>query len=457
MTEWNEDNFLEKITPLLGRSVGRALCSEASALSAVAGGQASEIVKKAIAVHTLGCPTCTDLQRRLERFDDPALAGDDAEWGQTEKRLDNWLQSFLASDAAVHRKRDRTRSSRLLRWWKSLTNPIIVRRFRLALVPAGTLALVICSFLAGRVSVLRSPQVGSEVMSLKRLPTTVAPSSAVTEQRASETKPTGKSHLTQASRTQSKPGEETAVAARANGRIGPQAASPAAPHESAGANGIVAPTPDPHGNSEVASISSPVEPPTLIGSSAPDAGSGRTIETAETSATAHSVAQAAPRPHSARRATPSGMASLVASRGVASAPEERAEPLPTTPAPAVITLDAGTRVWIALRAIRPKVEGVSDFRGAVLLPVTRSGAVLLGRNVEVSGTVIVRNGKRSVQILEFVSTGAHYRLRSASGEANLRLLGAGEAVEFDAGRVLETWMAAASVYERVPGESRPRK
>jgi hypothetical protein len=64
----------------------------------------------------------------------------------------------------------------------------------------------------------------------------------------------------------------------------------------------------------------------------------------------------------------------------------------------------------------------------------------------------VRNGKRSVQILEFLSPGAHYRLRSLSGEANLRLLGAGEVVEFDAGRVLEAWMASASTYEKLPTE-----
>jgi hypothetical protein len=91
----------------------------------------------------------------------------------------------------------------------------------------------------------------------------------------------------------------------------------------------------------------------------------------------------------------------------------------------------------------------------VLLPVTQSGAVLIGRNTEVSGIMTAKNGKRSVQILEFLSTGAHYRLRSASGEANLRLLGAGEALEFDAGRVLETWMASASMYEKLPGEPRP--
>jgi hypothetical protein len=67
----------------------------------------------------------------------------------------------------------------------------------------------------------------------------------------------------------------------------------------------------------------------------------------------------------------------------------------------------------------------------------------------------VRNGKRSVQILEFLSTGARYRLKGASGDVNLRLLGAGEAVEFDAGRVVETWMASVSTYEKMPGESSP--
>jgi hypothetical protein len=121
----------------------------------------------------------------------------------------------------------------------------------------------------------------------------------------------------------------------------------------------------------------------------------------------------------------------------------------------VIRLDAGTRVWIALRSVRPRADGASEFRGVVLLPVTQSGAVLLSRNTEVSGTMTVRNGKKSVRILEFLSTGAHYRLRSASGEADVRLLGAGEAVEFDAGRVVETWMASASTYEKLSAESRP--
>jgi hypothetical protein len=116
-----------------------------------------------------------------------------------------------------------------------------------------------------------------------------------------------------------------------------------------------------------------------------------------------------------------------------------------------IKLDAGTRVWIALKSIHPQPDGVSEFRGVVLLPVTQSGATLIGRNAGVSGAITVRNGRRSVQILEFLSVGARYTLAGASGQVDLRLLGAGEALEFDAGRVLETWMASQSTYVKLRG------
>ena len=150
------------------------------------------------------------------------------------------------------------------------------------------------------------------------------------------------------------------------------------------------------------------------------------------------------------RSIPSGTRSIAASRGTAPAPAAKAERSPVIPAPAAIRLDAGTRVWVTLMSVRPRPDGVSEFHGVVLLPVTQSGTLMLGRNAEVSGTMTARNGKRSVQILEFLWMGTRYRLRSASGEANLRLLGAGDVVEFDAGRVLETWMASVSTFERQP-------
>src|ERR1035438_7198634 len=166
MTGWNEDNFIERVVPLLGRRSGAAPCPEAAAFLAASDGDTSGALKKAMAEHASKCPECRDLQQRMERFDAPMVADQDAEWIQTEKRLDNWLESFLASDAAVHHERDRVRASRLRLLWARLTGPNAFRQWRWALVPALALALVIGSFMAGRVSVRPAPQVTAEVQKL---------------------------------------------------------------------------------------------------------------------------------------------------------------------------------------------------------------------------------------------------------------------------------------------------
>ena len=455
MTGWNEDNFIERVVPLLGRRSGAAPCPEAAAFLAASDGDTSGVLKEAMAEHASRCPDCRDLQQRMERFDAPMVADYNGEWKQTEKRLDNWLESFLASEAAVHHERDRVRASLLRLCWTRLTGASVFRQLRWALVPAVTVALVICSFLAGRVSVRRPPQVTAEV---QRLPATMIPPPAIVAQRAPEG-PAGESRVSQPPQAQPKAVGGAAIASGAPVRIGPSATSPAAPHENVHATDTAVPTPPPASNSEKAPIFSPLEPvqnPT--GNSAPispPARGERAVETAETSGAAPSIASPRPGVVPSSRAAPSGLRSIVASRGVARAPEAKGEHPPAASAPPVIRLDAGTRVWITLKSIHPRADGVSEFRGLVLLPVTQSGATLLGRNTEVSGTMTVSNGKRSVQILEFLSAGAHYKLRGASGEANLRLLGAGEVVEFDAGRVLETWMAVVSMYDKQSSASKP--
>ena len=452
MTGWNEDNFIERIIPLLGRRFGAAACPEAAAFLAASNGETSGVLRKAMAEHASGCPDCRDLQQRMERFDAPMVTGHDAERQQTEKRLDNWLESFLAADAAFHREHDRVRPSRLRLCWTKLMRPSVVQQWRWALVSAVTLALVICSFLAGRVSVRRSPPLTAEV---KGLPATTIPPQTVVAQRASERDPTGESQVSRTPQTPPKPAEGGAIA---RGRITPSPGSSTAPGDGARPTETAVLAPPVSINPERAPISSPPEPlQASPGNSAPtfpSARGDRAAQTAEASGSAASIRPVVPGVLPSRQAVPSGMTAVTISRGVPPAPEARAAPSLAIPAPAVIRLDAGTRVWIALRSIRTQADGVSEFRGVLLLPVTQSGATLLGRNTEVSGTVTARDGKRSVQILEFLSAGAHYRLRGASGEANLRLLGAGEVVQFDAGRVLETWMAAVSTYDKLGGEPR---
>lgn len=459
MTRWNEDNFLEELMLPLRRGLAADPCPQVEALRAVADSEASENLKKAIAAHTAECPTCRDLQQRLQAFDAPRLTGQEAEWERTEGRLESWLKGFLASEGAVYKVDRRTRESHPRLWWKRLTTLPVGWRMRWVLVPAATIAVVICSFLVGRLSAPRSRQLTADATTYRSSSPNPMLAATVAEARIPE-RPDREAELPQVARQNPpNPVGAAAVASIAPTRKNTSVAAMAAPHPSAPANGTAVLTPHAPSKSEEASISSPPEPlqnPTETSAQlSPHAPAQRTVETAEAPGSAPS-----PRPfgsavtHSARP-MPAGMRSAVAYRGAAAASEARVEHPPTVPAPPLIRLDAGTRVWISLKSVQPLTDGVSNFRGVVLLPVTQSGATLLGRNTEVSGTMTVSNGKRSVQIREFLSAGAHYRLRSAGGEANLRLLGAGEVVEFDAGKVLEAWMASASTYEKLPAESRP--
>ena len=458
MTRWNEDDFLEELMLPLRRGLAADPCPQVEALRAVADSEASENSKKTIAAHTAECPTCRDLQQRLQAFDAPTITGQEAEWERTEGRLDSWLKGFLVSEGAVYEVDPRPREPHPRLWWKRLTTLPVGWQMRWVLVPAATIAVVICSFLVGRLSAPRSRQLTADGTTHRSSSPNPIPAGSVVEARIPESGPDREPLLSQAGpRTRPNPARD-AVAPNAPTPI-THAAAPATPSQKLRESDSAVLAPPAPGKSEEMSAPAPPPPPQYPAETSaqlsPHAPAQRTVETAEASGSAPS-----PRPfgsalmHSARP-MPAGMRSAVASRGVGAAPEARVEHPPTIPAPPLIRLDAGTRVWISLKSVQPLTDGVSDFRGVVLLPVTQSGATLLGRNTEVSGTMTVSNGKRSVQIREFLSAGAHYRLRSAGGEANLRLLGAGEVVEFDAGKVLEAWMASASTYEKLPAESRP--
>jgi hypothetical protein len=54
-----------------------------------------------------------------------------------------------------------------------------------------------------------------------------------------------------------------------------------------------------------------------------------------------------------------------------------------------------------------------------------------------------------------VAWGARYKLRGAAAAMNSSTPGTCPAVEFNAGQVLETWLASVSIYEIVPGADAP--
>jgi hypothetical protein len=425
--------------PMLRNTQGPDRCSDVETMCAIADEDMNESLRVAIAAHTAICPACANLQQRLFRFNDAKNIESGPEWKETERRLEDWFKQFVASDVA-----QRTQEP-VRHWWQNLASLLSTPQVRWAFVTATALVLVVGSFVAGRISV-RSRQLSTVLVQPgKSTPKATMPPTATelsrsefpkSERQMARAVPSPARNISGSATTRSvRPAKPDATAhsteaatARTSPEIPDNPAVPAPPE--------IRREPE-----QAAAAAAPASP---------FAREGTRGETAQTSGRSAPISRPASRAFavSLGRATPPA-----ASRNLTSAGETRPENQPTpVPTPPVIRLEAGTRVWITLKSVLPRVDGVSEFRGVVLLPVTQSDVVLLGRNTQVSGTMTVRNGKRSVQILEFLSPGAHYRLRSASGEANLRLLGAGEVVEFDAGRVLETWMASASTYEKLPPE-----
>jgi hypothetical protein len=101
MTDWNEETFLDRLMPHLRTEMrrGQDCCPDAEALGAVADGSAAAWLKSAVQRHLTRCSACSELYRRLSAFQSPGSSKADAEWAQEEKRLDNWMEAFLAQAA----------------------------------------------------------------------------------------------------------------------------------------------------------------------------------------------------------------------------------------------------------------------------------------------------------------------------------------------------------------------
>lgn len=443
--------------PLLGRITDGGPCPHTCVSRKQSNGETIEALETALASHASGCPACEDLQQRLQRFNAPMIAGPDTEWKQAEERLHNWLQSFLASDAAFHQAGEHKDLSRLSSFWRDLTQPFLARQMRWALVPGAVLALAIGSFLAGRISVRPSERMIAEATRSNEAAQSATPKQVAPESRFPAQSSIGEQRFSQPVPPNTHGSiARTDITPSAIGQRRPAGALPVFPRKMEDVAETRGNRPAFPSDSEKPVISSIPEPPqtSVPRASVPQAAPvNRAFQTARTLGSVNSAVPDSSVAISSGRATsPVGMAASRTPSGGAFPREARAGLPIAPPLPHEIKLGAGTRVWIALKSIHPRADGVSEFRGVVLLPVTQAGAVLLGRNAEVSGTIALRKGKKSVQLMGFLWSGTHYRLRSANGEASLRLLGAGEAVEFDAGRVLETWMASESTYEKLSGE-----
>jgi hypothetical protein len=119
MTGWNADNFLEKLLAQARLQPGaeRGPCPDAETLCAGLDGDAPVLLRKLVLEHLRHCRDCAELQNRLLNFGTRTSTEPEAAWKETSKRLDIWLEGFLASETArlhgskpvaVSRKRSRS-------------------------------------------------------------------------------------------------------------------------------------------------------------------------------------------------------------------------------------------------------------------------------------------------------------------------------------------------------------
>jgi hypothetical protein len=430
--------------PLLQRKQGPHRCPDTETMCAVVEGSATEPMKSAFAAHKTVCPSCAKLHERLRSFDEAGSPLSEPEWRQTEKRLSNWLDNLLASDSALVVVDRGVTKSGLRDHLQRLTEPLGALKIRWLLIPVATLALVICSFLAGRVSVRRVPQAVAEAVPPKdAIANAIHPSPAITE---IPSEPHRAQAATHAHPTPARPNRIGSA-----GPPGMGAAGSVQSRQEEPANETASVTPP-------ASAADPAAQPTGASSAPapPTAHSDRAVQAAQTPSPAPSgIARRPVNGGVVRAAPPSGFAPVVSSRSAAeSVSKAKTEQPSPILAPAEISLEVGTRVWISLKSIRQRADGSSEFSGLLLLPVAQSGAVVLERNTQISGTISVRQGKTEVQITEFSLNLARYRLKGTGGEVNTHSV-AGRAVTFDAGKVLETWIASPSKFGKLPEEAKP--
>jgi len=108
---------------------------------------------------------------------------------------------------------------------------------------------------------------------------------------------------------------------------------------------------------------------------------------------------------------------------------------------------AGVRLLIHVVSISRQPDGSFTFRGTLLQPVALAdGSNPLDQGTKLSGWGTVNGGHATAVVTRFTAWEADYSLQAPRGEKGK--IGSGPAIELDPGKVLEVFLASASVYEK---------
>jgi hypothetical protein len=451
MSEWREENFLERLADSSAKTAGVELCPEAESLFARSDSGGNGAMSAELSQHLSDCGLCADLRQRLELFDQGRSTDLDSDGREAEKRLDAWMKGFVAAErltpkvaATVAAEVEATVAATVAPAKVIAYQPPLkvsrVWKMQWALAAA---ALVIIGL--GGVYIRRSIFALAPTTEMARVATEAAP-------------------VAPAQVPAQDPAQATSIAATptpkanaAKGGVRPAGVKANSP--------ATAPAPSTSGEQSAAVPELGTAPQT----SAPQTSASET-PAAETSAQAapsvgsdsQVAAESTPAPGSSGPVRPTVPATSVAlsngknaSGGEAGAKAvcptcasaAPAGAIPARPfAPSPIRIPAGTRIWIAIETTTPAVDGFSQFRGALLLPVTSNGAVILEKGTNVVGMTSTKQNQTTFQIKEFVVHGVAYELAAETGAVAFQGSGSGKVVGFQGGKTAEMWLNSQSTF-----------
>lgn len=408
MSEWREDNFLEKLTHGSSQANGRA-CPHIEEFCAVATSSTASPPSAEFLDHLDQCPVCSELLNRVALFDQPNGLEVNSASPEMEQRLDCWLKGFLAAQTL------RPQVPEVVATPKVIALPLVQKarpiwRMQWALAAAAMIVLAV-----GAIYIRRTvnPPTTTPVVAQATQPPRTPPDSRSLPEPSTREIPTTQSRA-------QKPSQKR-QSASVTSRI--LESPPAAPSE---------PWRPPEQAPQVVAQATPGDQSALVKNEKSSPASSPTLP-------------AAPVALSPKMQAPA-RAMNVPSRATGTAGAARPS------GPLRVQLPAGTRIWLSLDSVMPEAEGSFQFHATLLLPVTDSGITLVEKGAQATGSGQTIAKQTVIQITKIVSRGRLLGLNSALTGV-LKGPGTGNALHFEEGKVFEVFLDSASTFEatEVPG------
>lgn len=430
MNTWSEANFLERLMPptQLKSGAKKDPCPEDELLVAFSENRLGGFVWDAVAEHLTRCAECSELQHRLLKFSNASVATDQADWGQAEKRLENWMDAFLQSHATGEVVSEPVKPALEIAGGEPVRNAPRWK-FRWAWSAVAGLAAVACAVVVLELVPMLHH---GEQQAVVQKPASATP--PVASQSKAPAEPAAVPIESVAAESATKT-ESAAPAAAVASRPAQRIDSTTKLRASASAARREADNPD------GAKLASAQQDPAL-----PDEKPQADPADAALSTATHAASQLASAVGAViSSASGDAQPSHDSSRAVAA---PRASAAGTHAAlPASLSLLANTPIRIQLTSGRIPSDGGFEFRGTLLDPAIPVIGLVLGRDTEIRGAGAVQNGEISVVIKEVVIRGVRYPLKAGSGAAKAVRVGSGDAmqVSFERGSVYQKVSRASSI------------